>query len=83
MHSIIDCASGQRINPARDIIISKKVWIGFRSIVLKGAQIGEGSIIGASAIVSGNIPAYCSAAGNPARVIREGVTWDKALLPVG
>ncbi|WP_449226558.1 acyltransferase [Azospirillum argentinense] len=83
MHSIIDCSSGQRINPPRDIIISQKVWIGFRSIVLKGAQIGEGSIIGASSTVCGSIPAYCSAAGAPARVLREGVTWDKALLPVG
>lgn len=80
MHSIVDLATRERINPAQDIIIENRVWIGQRSIILKGAHIGEGSIIGAQSTVCGTIPAHCAAAGNPARVIRADVTWDHRLL---
>jgi acetyltransferase-like isoleucine patch superfamily enzyme len=82
MHSIIDIDSGHRINPARDVIIGDRVWVGFRSVLLKGARIGEGTIIGAGSIVTGAVPARCAAAGNPARVLRQDVTWTQALLPM-
>lgn len=82
MHSVVDRNSGRRLNPARDILISNRVWIGFRVVVLKGSTIGEGSVIGAGAVVSGEIPPHCAAAGNPARVVREAIIWDRALLPV-
>jgi acetyltransferase-like isoleucine patch superfamily enzyme len=81
MHSIIDRSSRQRINPARDIIIGARVWIGFRVVVLKGTRIGEGAIIGAGAVVSGDIAPYCAAVGNPARPVRDNVTWHQSLLP--
>lgn len=80
MHSIIDLSTNQRINQARDIVIEKRVWVGQRSMILKGAHIGEGSVIGAQSTVSGQIPAYCAAAGSPARVIRQNITWDHRLL---
>jgi acetyltransferase-like isoleucine patch superfamily enzyme len=80
MHSILDDASGRRINPARDIVIEDRVWIGQRAMVLKGAHIMQGAVIGACAVVSGAIPAKCVAAGVPARVVRHGVTWVHTLL---
>lgn len=80
MHSIIDLSTNQRINQAKDIIIEHRVWIGQRTMILKGANIGEGSIIGAQSTITGRIPAYCAVAGNPARVIRENVTWNHELL---
>ncbi len=80
MHSIIDVATRQRINPARDIIIGDRVWIGQRCMILKGANIGDGSVIGASSLVSKTIPPNCLAAGSPARVLRSNVTWDQRLL---
>ena len=76
MHSIIDIPTGARINPARNVVIGDRVWIGQRSMVLKGARIGSGSVIGAGSIVTRDIPPNCAAAGNPAQVIRENVTWD-------
>ncbi len=80
MHSIIDCETSERINPARDVTVGNRVWIGQRSIILKGAKIGDGSIIGANSTVSSTVPANCIAAGNPARLLRVNVTWDHRLL---
>jgi len=53
------------------IVIGDDVFIGARSVVLKGVTIGEGSVIGANSVVTRSIPAGVIAAGNPARVIRE------------
>src|SRR5262249_52098681 len=53
------------------IVIGPNSWVGARAILLSGAQIGEGAIIGAAAVVRGNVPPYTLVAGNPARVIRE------------
>ncbi len=80
MHSIIDVETSKRVNPARDIVLGDRVWVGQRVIVLKGSQIGDGSIIGAAALVTGILPAQCAAGGNPARVLRTGVTWNFQLL---
>ncbi len=43
--------------PSQSIIIEENVWIGARAIILPGAHIGEGSVIGAGVIVRGIIPA--------------------------
>jgi virginiamycin A acetyltransferase len=56
--------------PGPDTIIGHDVWIGTRATILPGARIGSGTIIGAGAVVAGDIPAYSLVAGNPARVIR-------------
>lgn len=53
------------------VVIGKRVWVGVGSIVLKGARIGDNSIIGAGSVVAGSIPANVIAAGVPATVRRE------------
>lgn len=58
------------------ITIGDKVWIGARAIILKGVTIGDGSIIAAGSIVSKSIPSNCIAAGAPAKVIRENISWS-------
>jgi acetyltransferase-like isoleucine patch superfamily enzyme len=80
MHSIVDVASGARVNPPRDVNIGERVWIGQRSMLLKGSHIEAGSIVGAGSIVTGHVPPNSLAAGNPARVTRSGVTWNHRLL---
>lgn len=51
--------------------IHKNVWIGERSIILKGTQIGENSIIGAGSVVHGDIPPNSVYAGNPAKEVKK------------
>lgn len=50
--------------------IGMDAWVGRGVAVLRGAQIGEGTVIGANAVVRGPIPGHTVAAGVPARVIR-------------
>lgn len=52
------------------IRICSKAWIGFNVIVLKGVTVGEGAVIGAGSIVTHDVPPFCVAAGNPARVVK-------------
>ena len=46
------------------------MWIGGGAILLPGVTIGKGSVIGAGAVVTKDIPPYTVAVGNPARVLR-------------
>jgi acetyltransferase-like isoleucine patch superfamily enzyme len=77
MHPIYDRASGQRLNPPQDIEIGDHVWLSTRVLVLKGAKIGSGAIIGAGSMVAGIIPPNTLAVGSPAKVVREDVVWSR------
>lgn len=55
----------------KPVKIHKNVWIGERSIILKGTQIGENSIIGAGSVVHGYIPPNSVYAGNPAKEVKK------------
>jgi acetyltransferase-like isoleucine patch superfamily enzyme len=53
-----------------DVVIGSDVWIGSRAIILPGVNIGHGAVIGAGAVVTGDIMDYSVAVGVPARHIR-------------
>lgn len=55
----------------KPITIEDNAWINSRVLVMKGATIGEGSVIAAGSVVSGIIPPNVVAGGTPARVIKE------------
>lgn len=76
-HKIFDIATGEVLNPPADIVVEDRVWIAEDVLLLRGARIGAGSIVGARAMVNGPLPAQCLAAGTPARVLREGVRWEE------
>lgn len=52
------------------VVIEDDVWIGAGVIILPGVTIGRGSVVGAGAVVTGNVPPGVVAAGVPARVLR-------------
>jgi acetyltransferase-like isoleucine patch superfamily enzyme len=66
---------------ARPIRIESNVWIGFDACVLPGVTIGEGSIVGARAVVHHDVPAYAVVAGNPARLVRRIDRASGEILP--
>lgn len=59
------------------VVIEDRVWVGCRATVLKGVRIGTGAIVAAGSVVTGDVPARALVGGNPARVLREGVTWEE------
>lgn len=56
---------------SKQVIIEDGCDIGIGAIVLPGVRIGEGSFVGAGAVVTKDVPPYSVVAGVPARVIRE------------
>lgn len=52
------------------IIIGDDVFIGARSIILKGVNIGNRAVIGAGSVVVKDVPADCVVAGNPAQIVK-------------
>lgn len=52
------------------VIIEDNVWIGEKATILPDVRIGYGSIIGANAVVTKDVPPFSLVAGNPARVIK-------------
>lgn len=66
-------STGSKTQP---VIIGNHVWIGTNVIILKGVNIGDGAVIAAGSVVNKSIPAYCLAAGVPAKVIKNNVNWN-------
>ena len=60
----------QGYEDVKPVIIADDVWIGSRVTILPGVHIGKGSIIGASAVVTKDVPEYSVCCGNPAQVVK-------------
>lgn len=56
---------------SKPIVIGNDVFIGARSIILKGVTIGDRAVIGAGSVVTQDVPAGVVAAGNPCKVIKQ------------
>lgn len=80
-HSIVDL-NGKRLNPARDIRIGRHCWLGMQSIILKGCVLEPNTVVAAGSVCGGHterIP-NCILAGNPAKVVKRDVNWDRKFV---
>lgn len=79
-HSIVDL-NGKRLNPAKDVKIGNHCWIGLRCIILKGTEVAHNCVVAAGAVCSKKYPdSNCVLAGNPAKVVKREIDWDRKLL---
>ncbi|GFE65311.1 CatB-related O-acetyltransferase [Litoreibacter roseus] len=68
---VFDPAEMMNFRPdTRDTVIGHDVWLGYGALVMPGARIGNGVIVGAGSVVRGTIPDYAIVTGNPATVLR-------------
>lgn len=75
-HTIIDLEN-KCVHPNRkDVVIRDHVWVGMGATLLGGTVLEKDSIVGADSLVAKEFPSGTLIAGNPAKVIRENVTWD-------
>jgi acetyltransferase-like isoleucine patch superfamily enzyme len=58
------------------IEIGDDVWIGAKVTILGGTRIGRGAVVGAGAVVKGDVPAGAIVAGNPLRRIGTAAALD-------
>ena len=58
------------ISPEASCEIGNDVWIGINAIILGGIKVGNGSVIGAGAVVTKDVPPYAIVGGVPAKIIR-------------
>jgi acetyltransferase-like isoleucine patch superfamily enzyme len=89
---IVDLSHGKesfdipmRLQPlqSKPIHIQNNVWISSQCVILPGVTLGEGSIIGAGAVVTKDVAPYSIVAGIPARVIKTRLpseSLDESLL---
>ncbi|MBI5136924.1 MAG: hypothetical protein HZA24_06245 [Nitrospirae bacterium] len=81
-HDVADWMAGRKdwthVNRA-PVRIRDRAWIGARSMILKGVEVGQGAVVGGGAVVTRDVPPWTIVAGNPARVIRELTDAERGL----
>jgi acetyltransferase-like isoleucine patch superfamily enzyme len=65
----------------RPVEIGTNVWIGNRTIVLKGVKIGENAVVGAGAVVRKSVPGDVVVAGNPAQIVKNLASRSPSAAP--
>lgn len=68
------CIDGRRTKSP--VVISDHVWIGTGVTILPGVHIGKGAVVAAGAVVTKDVPEKCLVAGVPAKIVRDGVSWE-------
>ncbi len=63
---------------SKRIILGKDSFVGVNAVLLPGAELGEGTIIGANSTVNQKIEPWTVAVGTPARVVRR---RDRVVVP--
>lgn len=79
-HPIYDVRTGKRTNPSKDIVLGDHVWVGYGAMLLGGAKVGDGCVIGANSLVTKAHPNNSIIAGTPAKTIKHDVFWERSPL---
>jgi acetyltransferase-like isoleucine patch superfamily enzyme len=68
----------------RPVWIQGDCWLGVNSVVCPGVTVGKGSVVGANAVVTRNVPPYSVVAGSPARIVGQRMEWrPKTFIDAG
>lgn len=67
--------NGNIINKAKNITLGDKVWIADDVTILKGVEIGSNCVVGIGSVLTKSIDEASIAVGNPAKVVKNGISW--------
>ncbi len=78
-HKILDNSTGVLLNSEKNTLqIGNHVWIGRRSNILKKAVIPDNCIVGTGSVVTRKFTdENIAIAGNPAKIVRKNINWDR------
>lgn len=79
-HSIYSKDLLKRLNHSKSIYIGPHNWLGRNVSINKGVVTGNDCIVGQGSLAVGSIPNNVVAAGQPAKIVKENVTWGRALV---
>ncbi|MGF6724939.1 acetyltransferase-like isoleucine patch superfamily enzyme [Paraburkholderia sp. GAS41] len=85
-HLIFEKESGKFLDVPKGVSIGNHVWVGENSYLTKSASIADECVVGACSVVTRRFEeSHCAIAGNPARVVRQGIQWirNKHYLEAG
>lgn len=76
-HIVKDFNTGKILNYGKDITVGNNVWLATNVYVLKGVNISDHVIFGANSVVpKGYYDSKSIYAGNPAKLVKTGITWQ-------
>ena len=76
-HPIYDLSTQKRINPAKNVVIGNHVWVAPNTKIMKGAKIGDNSIVGSNTMITKEIPNNCLVVGSPCKVVKTNISWTR------
>lgn len=75
-HPVYALGGDAPVNRVGELSIGEHCWIGANATILKNTSIPDDCIVGWGSVVSGKFEeGHCVIAGNPARVVKHGITW--------
>ena len=78
IHTLRDRTTGDRLNPPAPVSIGRHVWVAGGAFIGKGVSVPDGCVVGAHAVLTRPFTEPdCILAGQPARVVRQGVVWER------
>lgn len=64
---------------SRPVLVGDDCWFGINVVITPGVTIGRGCVIGANSVVTRDLPPYSVAAGVPAKVIKQRLSFAPLL----
>lgn len=79
-HKITKKGESAPINSGSYCEIGNHVWLGQQALICKNVKVPDNSVVGACSVVTKSFDsANIAIAGNPAKVVKEGIDWDKEI----
>lgn len=76
-HAIYQQDGGARLNHSQDVIVGDHCWLATQAVIMPGATLGTGSVLGHRATLLDKAPENAVVVGTPARAVRSGIEWRR------